>query len=211
MTLLHSISHPSRLHDIRFCKRVVGTGELLLVAAEDKKLSIYDTSSNPDELPTIVAEMIGHSNRFVYFLSSSTSVFLKSYRISVKAVDTLSIALPSSPSYPSSTTIVCTISSDGKIHIYNLAFVPTPKSSMMPSEKVQIEPVAIYDTTGTRLTCVTLAEGDALSNGELRVKRKRDDDDDGDGDGNIDNNDEVEQLSEGAEGEFEDEDSEEED
>lgn len=65
MDLLHIIHHPSRLHDVRFCKRVNGEGELLLVAAEDKKVSIYDLPSDLDKVPSIIAEMVGHSNRSV--------------------------------------------------------------------------------------------------------------------------------------------------
>ena len=67
MNLRHIIHHPSRLHDVEFCKRVDGEGEVLLVAAEDKKVSIYDLPSDPDQAPSIVAEMVGHTNRFVAF------------------------------------------------------------------------------------------------------------------------------------------------
>lgn len=65
MSLLHTITHPSRLHSVRFCKRVVGDGEVLLVAAEDKKVSVYDIPFDVMSTPTIVAEMVGHTNRFV--------------------------------------------------------------------------------------------------------------------------------------------------
>jgi len=67
MDHLHTINHPSRLHDVRFCKRVVGEGEVLLVAAEDKKLSVYDMSNGSEGTPTMIAVMIGHSNRSGYF------------------------------------------------------------------------------------------------------------------------------------------------
>jgi protein MAK11 len=63
MVLLHTINHPSRLQDVMFCKRVNGEGDVLLAGAEDKKLSIYDISSDPEKIPTIIAEMTGHSNR----------------------------------------------------------------------------------------------------------------------------------------------------
>lgn len=66
MDRLHTIIHPSRLHDVRFCKRIIGEGEVLLVAAEDKKLSIYDISNEPEQIPTVIALMIGHSNRLGY-------------------------------------------------------------------------------------------------------------------------------------------------
>lgn len=64
LTLRHTITHPSRIHSLRFCKRVNGDGELLLVAAEDKKVSIYQVSEDPQFSPTIIAELVGHSNRF---------------------------------------------------------------------------------------------------------------------------------------------------
>ncbi|KAL6309384.1 WD40-repeat-containing domain protein [Sparassis latifolia] len=150
MDLLHTIVHPSRLHDVRFCKRIVSEGEVLLVAAEDKKLSIYDIPAEREQVPVVVAEMVGHTNR-------------------VKAVDTLSVALPPSVSSTrSSTTIVSTISSDGKIHIYDLAALPASSE-----EKIQLNPVAEYDTKGTRLTCLALADGDIENSSNATGKRKR--------------------------------------
>jgi hypothetical protein len=68
MDHLHTINHPSRLHDVRFCKRVIGEGEVLLVAAEDKKLTIYDISNEAEAVPTIIAVMVGHSNRSDYHI-----------------------------------------------------------------------------------------------------------------------------------------------
>src|SRR3984957_17173434 len=65
MKLLHTIPHPSRLHDIKFCKRLTGEGEFLLVAAEDKMISVYNMSKDPECVPTIIAEMTGHTNRSV--------------------------------------------------------------------------------------------------------------------------------------------------
>ncbi|KIJ21070.1 hypothetical protein PAXINDRAFT_96016 [Paxillus involutus ATCC 200175] len=139
MALRHTITHPSRIHSVRFCKRVNGEGELLLVAAEDKKVSIYNVPEDPEQLPIIIAEMIGHSNR-------------------VKAVETLDIALPKPTSQNKNiremTTIVCTISSDGKIFVYDLAALPAK-----PEDNLQLRPLTEYDTKGTRLTCVTIAEG----------------------------------------------------
>lgn len=64
MTLLHTVQHPSRIHDVKFCQRVVGEGEILLVGAEDKNLSIYDIPKDSSRPPTIIAQMIGHGNRF---------------------------------------------------------------------------------------------------------------------------------------------------
>ena len=65
-----------------------------------------------------------------------------------------------------------TVSSDGKIHVYDLAAVPPD----VGKEVKEISPVAVYDSNGTRLTCVTLADGDAdadIATGDVNVKRKR--------------------------------------
>lgn len=64
MTLIRTINHPSRLHDVRFCKRVNGEGEVLLACAEDKKTSIYEVTKN-DVPSRIVGIMTGHTNRYV--------------------------------------------------------------------------------------------------------------------------------------------------
>jgi len=61
MDLLYTIKHPSRLHDLKFCKRKNGDGEVLLAGAEDKKLTVYEIST--DNSPKIIAEMVGHTNR----------------------------------------------------------------------------------------------------------------------------------------------------
>ena len=66
MVLCHTIRHASRIHCVRFCERVNGTGELMLVAAEDKKVTIYQVSEDPKEAPSIIGEMVGHSNRSVH-------------------------------------------------------------------------------------------------------------------------------------------------
>ncbi|KAF9067183.1 WD40-repeat-containing domain protein, partial [Rhodocollybia butyracea] len=144
MSLLHSINHPSRLHDIKFCKPVRREREVLFAAAEDKKVSVYDLLPKGAK-PNLIAQIVGHENR-------------------IKALQTLDISLPSSGSSPTSTTILSTVSSDGNIHIYDLA-------ELEIAEQKEILPVATYDTKGTRLTCVALGEGELTS--ELGGKRKR--------------------------------------
>ena len=67
MDLLYTITHASRIHDTKFCRRVGGEGEFLLVAAEDHKLSVYDIPKE-DGTPKIVAEMVGHTNRSAFFI-----------------------------------------------------------------------------------------------------------------------------------------------
>lgn len=61
MDMLCTIIHASRIHDVKFCSRVAGEGEFLLVAAEDHKLSVYDIPESG--APKIIAEMVGHTNR----------------------------------------------------------------------------------------------------------------------------------------------------
>jgi len=82
-------------------------------------------------------------------------------------VQTLEIALPES-SGRLSTTLVCTVSSDGFINIYDLASVP-----LSSTQKAEIEPLVSYDSKGTRLTCVTFADGTMESVDELSISGKR--------------------------------------
>ena len=98
------------------------------------------------------------------------------YRI--KAVQTIGVALPSS-SGRTSTIIACTVSSDGYVNLYDIAAIPDPPSTDTPQKTKQIEPLTTYDSKGTRLTCVTLADGDMGIDGTVNGKRKREDDEDG--------------------------------
>jgi protein MAK11 len=87
-------------------------------------------------------------------------------------VETLDIALPTTTSKTEgtreSTTIVSTISSDGKIFVYDLAALPAETT-----EKLQLHPVAEYDTKGTRLTCLTVAEGrSTIVNGKRKGREE---------------------------------------
>ena len=64
MELIHILQHSSRIHDVKFCKRVEGEGELLLVAAENKKVSVYAVPADREVPPSIIAYMVGHENRY---------------------------------------------------------------------------------------------------------------------------------------------------
>jgi len=91
----------------------------------------------------------------------------------VKAAQTLDIALPAQESStPASTKIICTASSDGRIHIFDLAQVPGGDGGGIE----EIGPEVVYDSKGMRLTCIALADGDAAGALEAAVsgKRKRD-------------------------------------
>jgi len=204
MKLLYAIHHPSRIHDAKFCKRVSGEGEILLVGAEDKKLSVYaiqpQGASTP---PIIIAHMVGHGNRYLPYLP------IPFYPLNprllcdrVKALQTLEIALPSS-SGRTSTTIVTTVCSDGKIRVFDLFSIPVTSD-----EVVEIEADAVYDTHGTRLICVTLADGDIPESKVTNGKRKHDvneveDDNDPEevDSGNQEAKEEGEEEEEGEEGE----------
>ena len=63
MTLLHTLTHPSRIQDVKFAKRADGDGELMLVGAEDKKVTIYQVPANTAEMPSVIAELVGATNR----------------------------------------------------------------------------------------------------------------------------------------------------
>lgn len=66
MALLYAFTHPKRVQDVRFHRTITGK-ELLLVAAEDKKVTIYSTNSSDSTSLPIVAEAIGHENRYGQF------------------------------------------------------------------------------------------------------------------------------------------------
>ncbi|KAL0059746.1 Protein mak11 [Marasmius tenuissimus] len=116
-------------------------------------VSIYDVPTDQDHPPQIIGKMVGHSNRNRNPLSVHP----------FERTRTLTS--------PKSTVIVSTVSSDGMIHVYDLAGLPADRK-----EVVELSPAAQYDTKGTRLTCVTLASDDAPSTPVSVGKRKRDDD-----------------------------------
>lgn len=68
MDLLYTITHPSRIHDIKFSSRPGSEGEYLLVGAEDHKVTIYEIPKAVGG-PKIIAELIGHTNRLVTIYS----------------------------------------------------------------------------------------------------------------------------------------------
>jgi protein MAK11 len=112
----------------------------------------------------------------------------------VKSLDKLTLLTPSGKP----TTIVTTVSSDGYIRIFDLSILPLPSTERSEdkgsvaeggdgdgdgqgNEKegpAQIQPVASYDTKGTRLTCVCLADGQVVEGPKPTPrgggKRKRD-------------------------------------
>ena len=100
----------------------------------------------------------------------------------VKSFDFLHVKLPDVPeSTRASTILITTISSDGKIRIFDLASIPPVGASA-----VEISPLTEYDTNGSRLTCCTMAESERI----VRPgKRKLDDESESDEDDGMPNSD----------------------
>jgi protein MAK11 len=90
---------------------------------------------------------------------------------------------------------VCTVSSDGKIFVYDLAALPAQAEH--GSTVLEISPVAEYDSKGTRLTCVTLADGDG-EDVPVNGKRKRADEDGEEGAASAGEDEEVEDAEWGG-------------
>lgn len=120
-------------------------------------------------------------------------------------LDLLEVALPTATAdSPASTVIVTSVSSDGFMHIYDLALL----SQASAGEVAELEPSAKYDTDGTRLTCVCaigMAErkGDGTK-AKLALDGVNVDDDDDDESSDEDDDDEAsgsdeEEQSEGGE------------
>ena len=116
---------------------------------------------------------------------TGVSKFTTDKRYRIKAVQTMEIALPSS-SGRTSTIIACTVSSDGNVNIYDIAAIPNQPSPDTPQKTEQIQPLTTYDSKGTRLTCVSLADGDMDIDSTVNGKRKRENDEDRDGEENED-------------------------
>ncbi len=96
----------------------------------------------------------------------------------MKAVEIITVALPSSASSTpkSSTTLACTISSDGWVRIFDLGSLLT--SSNLDAA-VELQAIGEYDTKGSRLTCLAVADGELVNDKELaNGKRKHVDEDD---------------------------------
>jgi len=96
--------------------------------------------------------------------------------VRVKAVDILTVAIPPYTKAQASATYASTVSSDGFMRVYDLGGVVRGLSTHATEQPVIIEAVAQYDTKGSRLTCVTMGDGEMLDGGQKVAgwKRKRD-------------------------------------
>jgi len=111
LEVLHTLEHRSRIHDVKFVRRVDDGGEVLLVVPEDKRTTVYGVPPNSDIILCPVAHLVGHGSR-------------------VKAIDAIRISSPSS--LQDSTTIVCSVLRRGQ---YIFPLLPPPDGEMSHMEK----------------------------------------------------------------------------
>ncbi len=126
-------------------------------------------------------------------------------------MDLLEVACPTEE--PSSTIIVTTVSSDGKINLYDLSLLSSLVSGkhLPGTDAVDIPPVGSYDTDASRLTCVCaigtvnekVMEGEA---GDAGSSEEEEEDSDEDLEGPEDEDEEEDEEEEEEEEEEEDED-----
>ncbi|ELU43408.1 PAK1IP1 protein [Rhizoctonia solani AG-1 IA] len=132
--------------------------EFLLVAAEDKFVTVYQIGHEEQSIK-IIAKFGGHSSRYVQ-VEIDPFAISHWWLYSVKALDIL--PLVNSGSKHQKVTLMSTASSDGKILVYNLSQVPT--CSKETDTVPELKPMASYDTKGSRLVCLTMADGDPPNN-----------------------------------------------
>ncbi|KAG9104231.1 hypothetical protein FRC06_004215 [Ceratobasidium sp. 370] len=138
MTALDNISHPSRIHSVKYWQHPELPGQdILLVAAEDRFVTAYLTG-DAQQQSRIIAKFEGHTNR-------------------VKALDLLKVSTAGRDAH--TTTLMSTASSDGNIFVYDLAVMLI---SLESSEIPTFQPIASYDTKGSRLVCLTMADGEPV-------------------------------------------------
>jgi protein MAK11 len=65
LEVLYTLDHASRIHDVQFAQRVDREGEVVFVAAEDKKTTVYEISLDPETVLHPIAYLVGHRNRCV--------------------------------------------------------------------------------------------------------------------------------------------------
>ena len=111
---------------------------------------------------------------------NALTLFYSKKSCRVRAIDTIRVALPSTRQ--DSTTILSSVSSDGTVNVYDLTLLPA-SAQVAPSDIPEISPVVTYDSKGSRLTCVTLAESGVdyaeQPSPEKVAKRKRESDSEG--------------------------------
>ena len=132
------------------------------------------TRSTPTFIPSCTQSHSWWDTRVGALLRRCSNGSLLKKPCRVKAIDTIRVAISSTRR--DSTTILSSVSSNGTINVYDLSLLPPP-TPIAPSDIPEISPAVTYDSKGTRLTCVTLAEGDVdhaeKPSPEKVIKRKR--------------------------------------
>lgn len=124
----------------------------------------------------------------------------------VKAISSLPFFAPTSTGDVRKTILLTTVSSDGLINVYDLcaATIDTEKR-----EENKVEPVASYDTKGTRLTCVYLADGqDGTKEPKIKEEEISESEDEGEDIYGSEQASDDDEDDDGMEVEFEDEEEE---
>ncbi|WVQ64545.1 uncharacterized protein L199_002712 [Kwoniella botswanensis] len=239
LKLLHTLETKSRFNTLLFATIPPVNGpmteeELLCVGTEKGIVEVYNIkvgteepqSDSEDEDEEGEAEgsetkgngakvervgtLVGHTNR-------------------IKSISALPFEVPAEDEEIRPTILLTTVSSDGLINVHDLFWVENSPQFQGVGENNTIEPIASYNTKGSRLTCVTLADGQDLSkklakqrsNGGTPAKTTRvDDEEEEDSEDDEDDDEEEEDIYESGEDdgeedeemavEFEDEEEEEE-
>ncbi|KAL7418950.1 transcription initiation at TATA-containing promoter protein [Cryptotrichosporon argae] len=167
LNLLYTLGTKSKYNAVLFAQMPAEDGEgreLLCVGTEKGLVEVYDFSyeeseedeqdneddaddaegSAPKATVDRVATLVGHTNR-------------------IKAMSSLRFTPPGSVP----TVLFTTVSSDGLINLHDLALVPTSGGA-----NTNVEPIAAYDTKGSRLTCVFLADGGVKGPAGVKAKKE---------------------------------------
>ncbi|KAJ9092506.1 hypothetical protein QFC19_008719 [Naganishia cerealis] len=137
MAKVGSVTYNRRLHDIVFVK--IGEVKYLLTGTEEGKLLVYQLDLSPESIENetacrLLGTLGGHSNR-------------------IKAVSHMTMHLDDGP-----VDFITTVSSDGKINIHDLTRASRILQATTLSQNEDVQPVASYDTKGSRLVCCCTAE-----------------------------------------------------
>jgi protein MAK11 len=69
LEIIYTIKHQSRLNEAMFCRCIGRDSDVLLIGGEDKVVSIYNVPTGPEASPKVIATLVGHTNRYIPFLS----------------------------------------------------------------------------------------------------------------------------------------------
>lgn len=202
--------------------------EVLCVGTEKGKVEVYTVELSQDEAEedeeddedakdegekeesgavlTKIGTLVGATNRQVTIGLGRIKLIRR-----IKAISVLAHTTPSSSLHPAQRLILLSsVSSDGHIRLYELTAVANNAS-----ETQEVEPIASYDTKGSRLTVCHITDGRKLSaltkTADVAEEGSDEDDDEDEADEDMyDNDDDEEEDDEGGmevemEGEEEDE------